>query len=93
MADKGRLSVNQCIKTLFFFIDTRIVVETQRQFCAHFQMRWTPSFKTIHKRYNQFNNDGLALERKHRQPSSVRSPENTDIVRVALQRSPSKSTT
>jgi hypothetical protein len=32
------------------------------------------------------------LERKHHQPSSVCSLENTDGVRVALQRSPSKST-
>jgi hypothetical protein len=47
----------------------------------------------IHKLNNKFNNGGSVLERKRRWPSSVRSPENTDavtVVRVALQRSPSK---
>jgi hypothetical protein len=39
-----------------------------------------------------FNNNGSVLERKRHQPSSVRSRENTEAVRVALQRSPSKST-
>jgi hypothetical protein len=51
-----------------------------------------PSFETIHKIYNQFSNNGSALESKRHRPSSMRSPENTDAVRVALQRSPSKST-
>jgi hypothetical protein len=55
-------------------------------------MRWAPSFKTIHKLYNQFNNDGSVLESKCRSPSSVRSLENIDAVRVAVQTSPSKST-
>jgi hypothetical protein len=91
MANKGRLSV-ECIKAVLFFTETRTVVVTQRPTSVHFQMRWAPSFKTIHKLYNQFNNDGSVLERKHRWPSSVRSPENTDAVRVALQRSSSKST-
>jgi hypothetical protein len=44
------------------------------------------------KFYSQFNNNGSMLERKRHRPSSVRSPENTEAVRVALQRSPSKST-
>jgi hypothetical protein len=64
-----------------FFIETRSLLVTQRRFHAHFQMRWVPSFKTIHKLYNQFNNDGSDLERKRRRPSSVCSPENTDAVR------------
>jgi hypothetical protein len=51
-----------------------------------------PSFKTLDKLYNQFNNDGSVLERKRRRPSFVRSPENIDAVRMALRRSPSKST-
>jgi hypothetical protein len=44
------------------------------------------------KLYYQFNNDGSVLETKRRKPSSVRSAENIDAIRVALQRSPSKST-
>jgi hypothetical protein len=89
MADKGRLSVGECIKMLFF-TETRSVEVTQRQFRAHFQTQWVPSFKTIHKLYNQFNNDGSMLKRKRRWPSSVCYPDNIDAVRVALQRSPSK---
>jgi hypothetical protein len=68
------------------------VVVTQRRFRAHFQTRWAPSFKTIHKLHNHFNNDGSVLERKHHWSSSVRSLENIDAVGVALQRSPSEST-
>jgi hypothetical protein len=79
-------------KTVLFFTVTRSVVVTERQVCVHFQTRWAPSYKTIHKLCNQFNDDGSLLERKRRRPSSVHSPENIDAVRVALQRSPSKST-
>jgi hypothetical protein len=49
------------------------------------------SFKTVNKFYNQFNNDGSVLEWERRRSSSVRSPKNMGAVRVALQRSPSKS--
>jgi hypothetical protein len=92
MADKGTLSVEQRIKALLFFTETRSVVVTQRWICADFQTGWAPSFKGINKFYNQFNNDGSVLERKRHWPSSVRSPENTDAVGVALQRSPDKPT-
>jgi hypothetical protein len=92
MADKGNLSVKQRIKTALFFIETGSVLVTQRRFRAHFQTRWAPPFKTVHKLHNQFNNDGSVLERKRRRPSSVRSLENIDAIRVTLQRSPSKST-
>jgi hypothetical protein len=80
MVDKGRLSVEQRIKTVLSFTEARSVVVTQRRFRAHFQTQWAPSFKTIHKLYNQFNDDGSVLERKRRWSSSVRSPENTDTV-------------
>jgi hypothetical protein len=45
-----------------FFTETRSAVVIQRWFCAHFLMRWVPSFKTIHELYNQFNNDGCVGE-------------------------------
>jgi hypothetical protein len=92
MADKGRLSVEQRIKTVLFFTEIRSVVVTQTWFHSHFHTRWAPSFKTIHKLYNQFNNGGSVQEKKCHQPSSVHSLENIDAVRVALQRSTSKST-
>jgi hypothetical protein len=79
-------------KTVLFFTGTRSVVVTPTRLRARFQTRWAPSFKTIHKLYNQFKNDGSVLERKCRQPASVHSQENIGAVRVALQRSPSKST-
>jgi hypothetical protein len=75
-----------------FSTEKRIVVVTHRRFRAHFQTLWAPSFKTIHKLYNQFNNDRSLLERKHRWPSSVHSLVDIDAIRVALQRSPGKST-
>jgi hypothetical protein len=55
MAEKGRLSVEQRIKSALFFTETRSVVVTLRRFHAHFQVQWAPSFKTIHKLYNQFS--------------------------------------
>jgi hypothetical protein len=90
MADKGRLSVEQCIKTVLFFTEARSAVVTQKRFHAHFQKQCATSFKTIHKLYNHFNNDGSVLERKRCRPSSVHSLEKIDAVRVALQISPSK---
>jgi hypothetical protein len=42
---------------VLFFTEARSVVGKQRRFYAHFQTQWAPSFKTIHKLYNQFNND------------------------------------
>jgi hypothetical protein len=91
MIDKGRLSVEQRIKAVPFFTETRSVVVRQRWFCANFQMRRAPSFKTIHKFYKHFINDGLVLERKCRWPLSVLSPGNIDAVTLALQRSRNKS--
>jgi hypothetical protein len=92
MDDKERLYVEQCIKTVLFFAETRSVVVTKRRFHAHFQMRWAPSCKTIHKLYNQLKIGGPVLERKRHWPSTVHFPENVGAIRVALQRSTSKST-
>jgi hypothetical protein len=91
MADKGRLSIEQHMKIVLFFTETRSVVVTQRWFHAHFQMQWAPSFRIIHKLYNQLNSGGSVLEKKCHRPSSARSLENVTVT-VALQRSPSKST-
>jgi hypothetical protein len=61
VADKGRLFVEQCIRKMLFFNETGNVMVTQRQFHASFQTWWVPSFKAVHKIYNQFNNDGSVL--------------------------------
>jgi hypothetical protein len=85
----GWQSIEERMKTVLFFTETRSVLVTQRLFLVHFHTRLAPSFKIIHK---HCNNDGSVLERKRRRPASVPSPENISAVWVALQRSPSKST-
>ena len=40
MADDGRLTVDQKVKVVLFYADTKIVVATQRRFRAHFGTRW-----------------------------------------------------
>ena len=36
MADNGRLAVNQKVKVVLFYAETKSVVATQRSFRAHF---------------------------------------------------------
>jgi hypothetical protein len=92
MADKRKTVCRTMHKnSVLLYWNKKCCGHTEAVSC-HFQTRWAPSFKTIHKVYNQCTNDGSVLEKKCCQPSSMRSPENTDAVRVALQRSPSKST-
>ena len=42
MADSGRLTVDQKVKVVLFYAETKSVVVTQRYFCAHFGTRWAP---------------------------------------------------
>jgi hypothetical protein len=53
-----RKTVEQHIKIVLFFTETKSVEVTQRWGGAHFQMQLAPSFKTFHKLYNHFNNYG-----------------------------------
>jgi hypothetical protein len=57
IGDKGIPSVVQCIKAVLFFTERRSVMVTQRRFYAHCQTWWAPSFKTVYKLCNQFNNN------------------------------------
>jgi hypothetical protein len=43
MADNGRLTVDQKVKVVLFYAETKSVVETQRCFHAHFGTRWASS--------------------------------------------------
>ena len=43
MADNGRLTVDQEVKVVLFYAETKSVVATQRRFRAHFGTRWAPS--------------------------------------------------
>ena len=42
MADNGRLTVDQKVKVVLFYAETKSVVATQGRFRAHFGTRWAP---------------------------------------------------
>ena len=42
MADNGLLIVDQKVKVVSFYTETKSVVATQRSFRAHFGTRWAP---------------------------------------------------
>ena len=48
MADNGWLTVDQKLKVVLFYAETRSVVATQRRFRAHFGTRWTPCKQKIY---------------------------------------------
>ena len=49
MADNGRLTVDQKVKVVLFYAETKSVVATQRSFSAHFGTRWAPCKQTIYR--------------------------------------------
>ena len=49
MADNGRLTVDQKVKVVLFYAETKSVVATQRRFLAHFGTRWAPCIQTIYR--------------------------------------------
>ena len=49
MADNGRFTVDQMVKILLFYAETKSVVATQRRFRAHFGTRWAPCKQTIYR--------------------------------------------
>ena len=49
MADNGRLTVDQKVKVVLFYAETKCVVATQRRFLAHFGRRWAPCKQTIYR--------------------------------------------
>ena len=49
MADNGQLTVDQKVKVVLFYAETKSVVVTQRCFCAHFGIRWAPCKQTIYR--------------------------------------------
>ena len=42
MADNGQLTVDQKVKVVLFYAETKSVVASQRRFPAHFGTRWAP---------------------------------------------------
>ena len=49
MADNGRLTVDQKVKVVLFYAETKSAVATQRRFHAHFGTRWAPCKQTIYR--------------------------------------------
>ena len=49
MADNGRLTVDQKVKVVLFYAETKSVVATQRGFRAHFGTRWAPCKQTVYR--------------------------------------------
>jgi len=84
MADNGQLTVDQKVKVVLFYAETKSVVATQRRFHAHFGTRWAPCKQTIYRLCQQFETNGSVLEKKRPRGASVRTPANIEAVRVAL---------
>ena len=49
MADNERLTVDQKVKVVLFYAETKRVVATQRRFRAHFGTSWAPCKQTIYR--------------------------------------------
>ena len=47
MAGNGWLTVNQKVKFVLFYAETKSVVPTHRRFRAHFGTRWAPCKQKI----------------------------------------------
>ena len=50
MADNGQLTVDQKVKVVLFYAETKSVVATQLRFRAHFGTRWAPCKQTVYRR-------------------------------------------
>ena len=49
MVDNARLNVDQNVKVVLFYAETKSAGETQRRFRAHFGTRWAPCKQTIYR--------------------------------------------
>ena len=49
MADNGRLTVDQNVKVVLFYAETKSAVMTQRRFRSHFGTWWAPCKQTIYR--------------------------------------------
>ena len=49
MPGNGPLTVDQNVKVVLFYAETKSVVATQRRFRAHFGTRWAPCKQTIYR--------------------------------------------
>ena len=49
MADNARLPVDQRVKVVLFYAETKSVVATHTRFRAHFGTRWAPCKQTVYR--------------------------------------------
>ena len=49
MVDNRRLTVDQKVKVVLFYAETKSVVATQRRFSANFGTRWAPGEQKIYR--------------------------------------------
>ena len=49
IADNGWLTVDQKVKVVLFYAETKSVAATQRHFRAHFGTRWAPCKQKIYR--------------------------------------------
>ena len=49
MTDNRRLTIDQKVKVVLFYAETKSVVATWRRFRAHFGTRWAPCKHTIYR--------------------------------------------
>ena len=49
MADNGQLTVDQKMKVVLFYAETKSIVATRRHFRACFDTRWAPCKQTIYR--------------------------------------------
>jgi hypothetical protein len=86
--------VNVCVYTLTAYIETKSIVETQRRFRSEFNVEkhgQIPSRNTILNWFNKFNAAGSVMSSFTSSGSSVHTPANIERVRLAVQRSPTRS--
>ena len=86
MADNGRLTVDQKVKIVLFYAETKSVVATQRRFRAHFGTRWAACKQTIYRLCQQYETNGSVLEKKRPRPASVRTPANMEAVKACVEK-------
>ena len=68
------MTVDQKVKVVLFYVETKSVVETQRCFRAHFGTRWAPCKQKIYRLCQLSETNGSVLEKKRPRPASVRTP-------------------
>ena len=49
IVDNGRLTVDQKVKVVLFYAETKSVVATQRRFLAYFGIMWAPCKQLIYR--------------------------------------------